>query len=125
MLSPFTLFYPKHEKPFQFNITLIFWRENHPPLDIQNESQYEEIDDRSYNSVSWRNYDINSTSSVDASTDGSDRNSQIEMYNSIPNVYVELEISQPDTHHYQSTTVYEIPVDITLEQSLVDLKVMK
>ncbi|XP_071177336.1 uncharacterized protein [Mytilus edulis] len=100
-------------------------RENHPPLEIQNESQYEEIDDRSYNSVSWRNYEINSISSVDASTDGSDRNSQIEMYNSIPNVYVELENLQPDTHHYQSTTVYEIPVDTTLEQSLVDINVIK
>ncbi|VDI17861.1 Hypothetical predicted protein [Mytilus galloprovincialis] len=116
---------PEGKLDMSVNTERVHTRENHPPLDIQNESQYEEIDDRSYNSVSWRNYDINSTSSVDASTDGSDRNSQIEMYNSIPNVYVELEISQPDTHHYQSTTVYEIPVDITLEQSLVDLKVMK
>ncbi|CAC5391190.1 unnamed protein product [Mytilus coruscus] len=82
-------------------------RESHPPLEIQNESQYEEIDDRSYNSVTWRNYDLDATSSLDVSTDDSDRNSQIEMYNSILNVYVELENSQPDTHHYQSTILYE------------------
>ncbi|CAG2225940.1 CD56 [Mytilus edulis] len=100
-------------------------RGNNPSLEIQNESQYEEIDDRSYNSVTWRNYDFDATPSLDESTDASDRNSHIEIYNSIPNVYVELENSQPETHHYQSTAEYEIPADITSANSLVKLKVMK
>ncbi|CAC5391186.1 unnamed protein product [Mytilus coruscus] len=100
-------------------------RENNPPLEIQNESQYEEIDDRSYNSVTWRNYDLNTTSSLDESTDASDRNSHIEIYNSIPNVYVELENSQTESHHYQSTTVYEIPTNITSGNSPVKFEVIK
>ncbi|CAC5394781.1 unnamed protein product [Mytilus coruscus] len=108
-----------------FLLTISNGRENNPPLEIQNESQYEEIDDRSYNSVKWRNYDLNATSSLDASTDDSDRNSQSEMYNSIFNVYVELENSQPETDHYQPTTEYEIPADITSANSLVKFKVIK
>ncbi|VDI59758.1 Hypothetical predicted protein [Mytilus galloprovincialis] len=100
-------------------------RENSPPLAIQNESQYEEIDDISYNSVTWRNYDLDATPSLDESTDASASNSHIEIYKSIPNVYIELENSQPDTHHYQSTTLYEIPTNTTSENSLVKFKVIK
>ncbi|CAC5420769.1 NCAM [Mytilus coruscus] len=100
-------------------------RENNPPLEIQNDSQYEEIDDRSYNSVTWRNYDLNATSSLDESTDASDRNSHFEIYNSIPNVNVDLENSQTESHHYQSTTVYEIPTNITSGNSPVKFEVIK